>query len=72
MKSCFDINDFNYDFIFANINLNVLLKLIPAINTEGTIMFISGILDTDRKIIVNALEKNNKKIIGPLRTYATE
>ena len=62
VKSCFDINDFNYDFIFANINLDVLLKLIPAINTEGTIMFISGILDTDRKIIVNALEKNNKKI----------
>jgi len=62
VKSCFDINNFNYDFIFANINLNVLLELIPNINTTGTIMFISGILDSDKIKLVEILERYNKKI----------
>ena len=63
IKSCFDVNNFSYDFIFANINLNVLLKLIPLINIKGTIIFISGILDKDRLMLVDILESNNKKII---------
>ena len=55
-------DNFNYDFIFANINLNVLLELIPNINTTGTIMFISGILDSDKIKLVEILERYNKKI----------
>ena len=62
IKSCFDINNFSYDFIFANINLNVLIELIPMINIKGTILFISGILDSDRLTLIDILKKNNKKI----------
>ena len=62
VKSCFDIDNFSYDFIFANINLNVLLELIPVINMNGTIMLISGILDSDKMKLVGILEENNKKI----------
>ena len=62
VKSCFDIDNFSYDFIFANINLNILLKLIPLINSKGTIMLISGILDSDKMKLVKILEENNKKI----------
>ena len=64
VKSCFDVHNFGYDFIFANINLNVLLDLIPNINSTGTIMFISGILDSDKIKLVEILEENNKKIKG--------
>ena len=62
IKSCFDINNFSYDFIFANINLNILIELIPMINIKGTILFISGILDSDRLTLIDILKKNNKKI----------
>ena len=59
IKSCFDIDNFSYDFIFANINLNVLIELIPSINAKGTIMFISGILDKDRPQLVSVLENHD-------------
>ena len=59
IKSCFDIDNFSYDFIFANINLNVLIELIPSINVKGTIMFISGILDKDRPQLVSVLENHD-------------
>ena len=62
IMDCFDINDFNYDLIFANINLGVLEKLIPKINKVKGSLIISGILDTDEKSIIDLLNQNNKKI----------
>lgn len=60
IQDCDNINNFNYDFIFANINLNVLLDLIPKINTSGNVLVLSGILSTDKEIILKAL--GNKKV----------
>jgi ribosomal protein L11 methyltransferase len=62
IKDCFDVIDFNYDFIFANINLNILKQLIPRIESKGTIFIISGILNSDEKILVKVLNDNDKKI----------
>ena len=62
IKDCFDIVDFNYDFIFANINLHILEKLIPKIVSKGTILIISGILYSDEKILVKVLNDNDKTI----------
>ena len=62
IKDCFDIVDFNYDFIFANINLHILEKLIPKIVSKGTILIISGILYSDEKILVKVLNDNGKTI----------
>jgi len=62
IKDCFEIDNFNFDFIFANINSGVLERLIPKINNTNGILIISGILDTDEKSIINLLNQNNKKI----------
>ena len=62
IKDCFDIIDFNYDFIFANINFNILKELIPRLESMGTILIISGILKSDEKVLTDVLQNNNKKI----------
>ena len=63
IKDCFDVDNFNYDFIFANINLNVLLDLIPKINTKGTILILSGILSSDENLLFKVLNKQKIKNI---------
>ncbi len=60
IEDCFNTDNFNYDFIFANINLNVLLDLIPKINNKGTILILSGILSIDEPSVLKIL--NQKKI----------
>ena len=62
IKDCFDIINFNYDFIFANINLNILKRLIPKIESEGTILIISGILNSDEGILIKIFNDNKKTI----------
>ena len=62
IKDCFEIDNFNFDFIFANINSGVLKRLIPKINNTNGILIISGILNTDEKSIITLLNQNNKKI----------
>ena len=62
IKDCFDILDFNYDFIFANINLNILKKLIPRLESTGTILIISGILYSDEKVLTDIFKRSNKTI----------
>tara|TARA_B100000579_G_scaffold437194_1_gene465588 strand:+ start:1901 stop:2713 length:813 start_codon:yes stop_codon:yes gene_type:complete len=62
VKDCFKIKNFEYDYILANINLNVLKKLIPNIVNKGTILIISGILNTDEQVVIRALEDGNKEI----------
>ena len=60
IEDCFNTDNFNYDFIFANINLNVLLNLVPRINTKGTILILSGILSIDEELVFKVL--NPEKI----------
>ena len=60
IEDCFNIDNFNYDFIFANINLNILLNLIPRISNKGSVLILSGILSTDEAKISEVL--NQKKI----------
>ena len=55
-------NDFNFDYILANINRNILLKLIPKFRGVRSKIFLSGILDSDKKIIHNACIKNGLKV----------
>ncbi len=61
IEDCFNIDNFNYDFIFANINLNILLDLIPLINNKGTILILSGILSRDESKILKILDSKNIK-----------
>ena len=62
IKDCFDIMKFDYDFILANINLNILKKLLPMIVSDGTILIISGILKSDEKSIIDVLNNSDKTI----------
>ena len=47
IMDCFDIVDFNYDVLLANINKTVLIRLIPKITSKDNLMIISGILSKD-------------------------
>ncbi|MAZ68457.1 MAG: hypothetical protein CMG49_03685 [Candidatus Marinimicrobia bacterium] len=62
IKDCFDLVAIEFDYIFANINFNVLKKLIPMIKKNGTTLIISGVLLSDKSNVVNTLEKSGKKI----------
>ena len=50
----------NYDFIFANINRNVLLDQLPyyvmALNSMGGILFLSGFYNDDLSLIIKTAE----------------
>ena len=45
------------------INLDVLLDLIPKINTKGTILILSGILSRDENLVFKVLNKQKIKNI---------
>ena len=62
IKDCFDLRAIEFDYIFANINFNVLKKLIPMIKKYGTILIISGVLSSDKSSVVKILEQSGKKI----------
>ena len=62
IKDCFDLGTIEFDYIFANINFNVLKKLIPIIKNNGTTLIISGVLLSDKSNVVNILEESGKKI----------
>lgn len=62
IKDCFDLGAIEFDYIFANINFNVLKKLIPMIKKYGTTLIISGVLSSDKSSVVKILEQSEKKI----------
>ena len=52
----------DYDIILANINLNVILTNLNAINTagkKGTLILLSGFLKADETVLINALSDNS-------------
>ena len=54
--------DYSFDFVLANINRNILLKIIPNIkNTKARILF-SGLLESDEFIINESCKKNGLKV----------
>ena len=62
IKDCFDLGAIEFDYIFANINFNVLKKLIPMIKKYRTTLIISGVLSSDKSSVVKILEQSGKKI----------
>ena len=52
------IKDYNYDFILANINKNVILELLPRIKKyrkNKSIIILSGLLTTDRDDVIDLI-----------------
>ena len=62
IKDCFDLGAIEFDYIFANINFNVLKQLIPMIKKYRTTLIISGVLSSDKSSVVKILEQSGKKI----------
>ena len=50
---------FNYDIIVANINRNIILKLIPSFKSIKSKIILTGLLDTDETIVINECLKHN-------------
>ena len=63
IKSCFNIKDFRYDLILANINKNILIDLIPLMTSRKKIIVLSGILESDYDEILDVISKNNFRLI---------
>ena len=62
-------NSFDYDLILANINRNVIEKLIPQLHNRKGIILLSGLLNTDYETIEilcqhHYLQVKEKKIKG--------
>ena len=62
-------NNLNHDIILANINRNVIEKLIPKLHNSKSIIILSGLLETDYQAIEklcnkHKLQVNNKIIKG--------
>ena len=55
-------NDFNFDYILANINRNILLKIIPNLKGVKSKIFLSGILESDEKTIHRACVEYGLKV----------
>ncbi len=55
-------SDFNFDYILANINRNILLKIIPNLKGVKSKIFLSGILESDEKTIHGACIENGLKV----------
>ena len=53
---------FNYDIIVANINRNVILKLIPNLTKIKSKIILTGLLVNDETLITNECIKNKMKI----------
>ena len=54
----------DYDVILANVNREIILKLIKILKDCNGLIILSGILIEDSKMVENELDKNNKSIIS--------
>ena len=60
------MEDYNYDFILANINKNIILSLLPRIkklNKNQSTIILSGLLIIDRDEIIHLIHKLSFTII---------
>ena len=55
-------SDFNYDIIVANINRNIILKLIPNLKGIKSKIILTGLLVEDETLVTDECIKNNMKI----------
>ena len=58
---------YNYDIIVANINKNIILKLIPNLKNSKSQIILTGLLNDDYDCVIKICEKNNLKVNQYLR-----
>lgn len=62
-----DLNQYGFDFIFANINKHILKEIAPEIYRRikpNGILILSGLLISDETDIINHYQQNNFKVIN--------
>ena len=59
-----NVNYLNYDVILANVNREIILKLIKILKDCNGLIILSGILIEDSIMVEQELNKNNKSIIS--------
>ena len=64
---CCKIKEFDHDVILANINREVLIKLIQKLKNNKSLIVLSGILIEDEPVIESVLLNNNKKVLKKYR-----
>ena len=64
IEDCLNVNYLNYDVILANVNREIILKLIKILKDCNGLIILSVILIEDSKMVENELDKNNKSIIS--------
>ena len=63
IDSCFNIKDFAYDLILANINKNILIDLIPLMVSRKGFIILSGILESDYDEVLDIINTNDFIIV---------
>ena len=64
IEDCLNVNYINYDVILANVNREIILKLIKILKDCNGLIILSGILIEDSIMVEKELNKNNKSIIS--------
>ena len=64
IEDCLNVNYLNYDVILANVNREIILKLIKILKDCNGLIILSGILIEDSIMVEKELDKNNKSIIS--------
>ena len=60
-------NEYDYDIIVANINKNIILKLIPKLKSSKSQIILTGLLIDDYDYVFEICEKNSLKVNQQLR-----
>jgi len=63
IRNCLDMKEFNFDLVLANINKSVLIKFLPIIKDNNSIIILSGFLKNDFKDISKIITQIDYKII---------
>lgn len=62
-----DMKEGKYDFICANIVADIIVRMAPDVKgclKEGGLLAVSGVIDTQRDRVVDALEKNGLRLVS--------
>ena len=63
IEDCLELDNYDYDIVIANIDKNVLLKLLPKLIFCNGIIILSGLLIRDFNAINDIIDKYNFNII---------